>query len=178
MTIVKDTIKRPGSSAPWPNAKIKVAPAAPFFLDDGTDIRDSSSGQTDSDGLVSFDLAPTPDGFFYWWNYPDGKQQAFTVPATGGPYLLKDVRTSPTPPPGWVPGAVTSVDGETGAIDLSTSYASYDFGSGVLSQGGETIPLGSGGVTFGTDANGFDTVTPAGGVTFGTDSNGFDTLVA
>lgn len=122
MTIVKDTIKRPGSSAPWPNAKIKVAPAAPFFLDDGTDIRDSSSGQTDSDGLVSFDLAPTPDGFFYWWNYPDGKQQAFTVPATGGPYLLKDVRTSPTPPPGWVPGAVTSVDGETGAIDLSTSY--------------------------------------------------------
>jgi hypothetical protein len=83
--------------------------------------------------------------------------------------------------PGPAGGNVTIDDTTPGtgkvfsSAKVAAGYVSWDGTN--LKQNGATIPAGSGSgsVTFGTDANGFDTITTS-AAAFGTDARGFDTI--
>lgn len=81
--------KRPnGSGHPFPFVKIGIVGIG--WTGDGASITDIAKEQGDLNGMISFDLAPSPAGTWYVWNHSDGiNQSTFNVPASGGPYTLQ-----------------------------------------------------------------------------------------
>lgn len=134
MTVVAETISKPGTSTPWANAKVEVALVGPGFVAGGQ-ILGHEWALTDTAGFVSFDLTPnegmTPDGCYYVWTNPDGSVLTIYVLASGGPYTPGQLlRSTPSMPV--LGGSVASVDGQTGVVDLSGIYVAitdlYDGG--------------------------------------------------
>lgn len=95
MTVVRNTLVKPGGLTPWTNAKITVAIIGSGFKGGGVEIISTSWTLTDaSTGQASFDLEPSssfPDGSYYAWRNPDGKTWPFLVPDGAGPFELDAV---------------------------------------------------------------------------------------
>jgi hypothetical protein len=98
-TVTNTELRPDGTGKPF--GRVTVGIVGVGWNGDGSLITDKVHDIADQNGLISFDLAPSPAGTWYVWNHSDGiTQSTFIVPSSGGPYTLQELLViAPSPNP-------------------------------------------------------------------------------